>query len=129
MPGIPDLSTLPLWQQILAVIVAGAVAGIGLLVTRLGFLTGKDGRKTPQAHAAEVAAVIVDDKALNRLTGEVSGLQVALLELAREVREAVTGQGRTQEVNAELARKVDQLAESTDRLKEELIRAAATRLN
>ena len=94
MGPLPDVSTLPLPAQ--AVFVA-AIAVIWALV-HFGVISGR--KSKPQAHdVGEIVALTVDSSAIQKLTGEVSGLSVALHELAVSTKEQ---------------------ADNTDRLREEL---------
>ena len=94
MGPLPVVSTLPLPAQVVFV---AAIAVIWALV-HFGVISGRKAK--PQAHGVgEIVALTVDSSAIQKLTGEVSGLAVALHELTAAPSEQ---------------------ADNTDRLREEL---------
>lgn len=84
MEKLPDLTGL----HPLAVLAFGATLAIIFAVRYVGIAMGMRSAPVPDAARAQVAAVIVDPTALNRLSDEVSGLVLALATLA-EVGEAL----------------------------------------
>lgn len=110
---LPDLSGLPMWQQVLAVVVVGVTVGAGLLITRLGFLTGKNGGGSANDTKATVAAVIVDSSSLDRLTGEAAGLQLELAALNKTFQDIHRASSTTANV-------LESLMEEMGRLREEI---------
>ena len=94
MGPLPDVSTLPVAAQVIFV----AAIGVIWALVHFGVLSGRKAK--PQAHdVGEIVALTVDSSAIQKLTGEVSGLAVALHELTAATKEQ---------------------AENTDRLREEL---------
>ena len=84
----PDLSKLPPWAAVIFVVCLAVI----YVVSRTGWLQGL--KSTPSTHQAEVAAVIVDPKALNeasasadRLTAQVGKLCDLLAQIIADTRE------------------------------------------
>lgn len=73
---LPDISSLPLWAQILCYGVVGVSMATVFIISSLGFLKGKSEgpMKASDAPKAQVAAVIVDPTALIRATEAVMAL-------------------------------------------------------
>lgn len=114
---LPDLSGLPIWAQVLIYAILGISIAIAFFVARFGVLQGQ--RAAPAAAAqAQVAAVIVDNTALNKLTGEVAGLAVAISE------GNVTNRAHTAATDR-LAGKIDELSDGVDKLRDQLVYVAA----
>lgn len=91
----------------MTVIVAfGASVAIIFLVTRMGLLQGREAAPNHSAASAQVAAVIVDPTALNRLTDQVAALNATFEEALKIFKEKI---------------RVDSLmASELDRIREEL---------
>ncbi|WDR03610.1 hypothetical protein PSQ19_05950 [Devosia algicola] len=70
----------------LAIVTFGAVLAVIFGVRYLGLAQGGSSRTNPPTGAAQVAAVIVDPKALNEAAAEVSGLSVAVHSLTEQVK-------------------------------------------
>lgn len=102
----------------LAIIAFGITLAIGLLVVRFGLFQGMKAAPVASAATAQVAAVIVDPSALNRLTGEAAGVSVALEQVVVVGRELV-------EANRNVARSLNQLTDGISDLRDEVIRSAA----
>lgn len=88
----------------MALITFGAVLAIIFAVQRFGLLQGR--AAAPASDAAQVAAVIVDPSALNRLSDEVGKLVKAVTVLC--------------EVGGELSKTESHMAIELDRIREEL---------
>lgn len=100
LPDIPDISSLPVEQQVLAWVVFASVSALVFLVTKTQIAKGKETGHKEAEHAA-VAAVIVDPGPLNRATAAVEAFSVtqmqtnanvtaqtlALVELGKQVQE------------------------------------------
>lgn len=100
LPGLPDISTLPVEQQIVAWIVFVLISTFVVLTTRANIAKGKND-STNEATHAPIAAVIVDPAPLNRATAAVEAFSmtqvqtnmnitaqtVALVDLTKEIRE------------------------------------------
>ncbi|WPE22519.1 hypothetical protein [Shinella zoogloeoides] len=87
-----------------ALITFGAVLAVIFAVQRLGLWQGQ--KSTPATDKAQVAAVIVDPSALNRLTEEVGKLVAAVRNLV--------------EVGEEMTKTETHMAIELDRIREEL---------
>ena len=81
MDWVASFSALPTWAQILAIIVFGISAAGFLVVTRLGIQQGKAGASGALSDKTTVAAVIVDNTALNRFTDTLQVTNLALGEI------------------------------------------------
>ncbi len=103
-----DISDLPP----LAIIAFGISLGILYFVTKGGFSSGQRSAPASDPSKAQVAAVIVDPSALNRVT---AGLEAQTFEMTNS-RKSLE---RAVEV---LCRFVDRLCEEVDDLKKEMIR-------
>lgn len=84
MEKLPDLTGL----HPLAILAFGATLAIIFAVRYIGIAMGMKAVPASDSGKAQVAAVIVDPTALNRLSDEVSGLVLALASLA-EIGEAL----------------------------------------
>lgn len=94
MGPLPDVSALPLPAQ--AVFLA-AIAIIWALV-HFGVISGR--KSKPQAHdVGEIVALTIDSSAIQKLTGEVAGLAVALHELTAATNEQA---GQTERLREEI---------------------------
>lgn len=107
-PDVPDLSGLPGWAQLLGYLVFAGGVGVLGLVGRYGWLMAR--REPAPEKAAEVAAVIVDPEALNRLTA--AGLKLeATIGRATDVLAQLVADGREErqerEIDEEVTRRVD----------------------
>lgn len=122
---LPDLTSLPNWVQVIFYVTFAVGTAITILAARFGLLRS---RSSINDHSkAEVAAVIVDSSAINRLTIAAEALNLTFQQLnitGKASSRAVGAQAR--EVNT-LNKSVTDLTESLDRLRDELIRAAASR--
>lgn len=100
-----------------ALLVFAAVLAVIVGVRYLGIWQGM--KAGPSADAkAQVAAVIVGPTALNKASGEVAGLAVAITADTVALRAHTAAQDR-------LADKIEQLTNGVDDLRTELIRSAA----
>lgn len=102
----PDISSLPPWAQMTVIVAFGVSVAIILLVTRMGLLQGRQAAPAHSAASAQVAAVIVDPTALNRLTDQVVALNAVLDEIVKAGREKIRVDGL--------------MAAELDRIREEL---------
>ena len=102
MEKLPDLTGL----HPLAIVAFGATLAIIFAVRYVGIAMGMRATPAPDAAKAQVAAVIVDPTALNRLSDEVGRLAEAAASLA--------------EVGGELVRTEGHMAIEIDRIREEL---------
>lgn len=75
---LPDVSTQPLWAQIVFVISAAIVYGVVHFGVKRGKATKPAGADA--SHAA-IAAVVVDSASLNRLTAAAEAMNMTLIEL------------------------------------------------
>jgi len=117
---LPDLSHLPPWAAVLFVICLAVI----FAATRTGWLDGL--KKGPPVTAqAQVAAVIVDPSALNRLTASAEALNMTLLQLDATGKSIARSSAAEARNSALLAEDVEKLCDGIDKLREELIRAAA----
>lgn len=98
----PDLTSLPPW----AAIAFGISLAIIWFVTRSGLAQGQRAIPATSSGAAQVAAVIVDPTALNRLTDQAVKLNEAL--------------EKTVEVGERMSRAQLHMATELDRIREEL---------
>lgn len=90
----------------MAVFGVGIAIGIGWLVRSLGLAQGQAASPTSTSSAAQVAAVIVDPSALNRLSDQAGRLVVAVTALT--------------EVGEELVKTESHMAIELDRIREEM---------
>lgn len=89
-----------------ALITFGAVLAVIFAVRYLGLWQGRQASPASSSAAAQVAAVIVDPAALNRLTDQASALNEALSRLV--------------EVGEDMSRSQSHMATELDRIREEL---------
>lgn len=112
---LPDVSKLPMLAQV----VFFACAGLVYAVIHFGVVSG---RKTPadKRGGAEIVALTVDSRAIDKLSGEVAGVGVAIEQfvvVGRTAVEAATEQG--QQVAA-LGNEVRQLTREIGELRHEV---------
>jgi hypothetical protein len=122
---LPFPDDLPDWARTITYVIVAAGIGIAFLVARLGLLQG---RKTPPAGnpgAAQVAAVIVDPTALNRLSTATEALDATLLAVIAVGKSISRANASAAAGSKAQTKAVGDLCEAIDRLREELIRAAA----
>lgn len=100
-------------DQPLAIITFGVVLALIVGVRYLGLWQGQNATPAASAGAAQVAAVIVDPTALNRLTAAGEALNVTLTERNMIARRAA-------EVHAEDVRVMSELKDEMDRVREEM---------
>ena len=118
--GLPDFSQMPPWAAVVFV----ACLAVIFAATRTGWVDGL--KKGPQASAqAQVAAVIVDPSALNRLTASAEALNMTLLQIDSTGKSIARASATEARNAALLAEDVEKLCDGIDKLREELIRAAA----
>lgn len=84
----PDLSAYPPWMQALFIIAFAVSLAVGFVVAKLGIQQGQKAVTRPDDNSAQVAAVIVDATALNKATGEISGLAVVLTQVRATMEKA-----------------------------------------
>jgi hypothetical protein len=73
----------------LAIIVFGATLAVIFGVRYLGLLSGEKAPPEKSSASAQVAAVIVDPSALNRLTASGEALNMTLMELCSHLKEKI----------------------------------------
>lgn len=104
MGTVPDVTALPLPAQLVFV---AAIAVIWALV-HFGVISGRKAK--PQPHdVGEIVAITVDSSAITKLTGEVSGLSVALHELTAATKEQADNTDRLREELKEAGKQVRDL--------------------
>lgn len=109
----PDLSHLPAWAQVLVYAILGLSLGIAFIVARFGVNQGQKAAPAASSGTAQVAAVIVDPTALNRLTATGEALNTTLTEMNMIGREAA-------KVHAEDVKVMSALRDEMDRIREEM---------
>lgn len=107
---LPDLSPLPGWVQVVAYIVLAVALGVAGFMARFGYVMGRGNNGAPEK-SAEVAAVIVDSRALDRLTDAAVKLEAAISH-GTDVLAQLVADGREdrqdREIEDEVQRRLDQ---------------------
>ena len=111
LPKFPDLSTLPVEQQIIAWIAISLIAILAVLVTRFAF---KSGQTSPRDEdKGKIVALSADTGALNRATAAIEGLTMSVVELNMKMH-------RGTEMNKEFQDKVKELTTQVDELSKQI---------
>jgi hypothetical protein len=79
LPKIPDISSLPVEQQVIAWVVFSLISILAFVVGKWAFNQGKKAAGG-NGNEAQVAAVIVDPSALNRATAAIEALNFTQIE-------------------------------------------------
>lgn len=99
---MPDLTQLPPWAAVLFIVTLAIVVA----VIRSGILEGKNRPPSVRSNAAEVVALAIDSRALDKVAGELAGISIAMGESRAVLRALVDATGeqakKTGELNDEL---------------------------
>lgn len=126
---MPFPDDFPAWARALAYVIVAVGLGVSLLVARLGLMQG---RQTPQSNPglAQVASIIVDPAAVNRLTAAAEALNMTLMGISAtgsSIASAIKSLARASATNGAaakaLTKEVADLREAIGLLRDEMIRA------
>jgi hypothetical protein len=106
LPKMPDISSLPVEQQVIAWVVFALISILAFMVAKSQVDKGKNAAKDEAAHAS-VAAVIVDPGPLNRATAAVEGFTMTQVEMNMSVKNMSHNVGELAEQVRELAKQVE----------------------
>lgn len=112
LPKFPDLSTLPVEQQIIAWIALSLIAILAVFVTRFAFKSGQTGPKDEDK--GKIVAVSVDTGALNRATAAMEGLTTSVVELNVRLNRGTDMNREFKDTVRELTEQVDELAKQIE---------------
>lgn len=115
---MPFPDDLPEWARALTYVIVAVGIGVGVIVARFGVLQGRRATPSNDPSKAEVAAVIVDSKALNAATDAVLALNGTMAHLADligqrlvDAREEREERERDEQVEAEVERRLKEREE------------------
>lgn len=112
LPKFPDLSTLPIEQQIIAWIALSLIAILAIFVTRYAFKNGQISPK--EKDKGEIVALSIDTGALGRATAAVEGLTMSVVALNLKLERTADGNAQLREHMKDLTKEVADLANQID---------------
>lgn len=111
LPKFPDLSSLPIEQQIIAWIALSLTAILAAIVTRWAFKNGQEQPK--ESDKGKIVAIAMDTGALNRATASVEALVMTMSDLNIRLKNATA-------ISVEFTREVRELKEDISELAKQI---------